>query len=82
VSAVRFHSTRLNTPSASPVGGPPAVVAGPTTMAGPASGRGRRLVLEKSAGHTGPTFVHNRYLRVRYSGIQKKNDIYKKRNKN
>jgi hypothetical protein len=60
VSAVRFRSTRLKTLSASPAGGPPAtaVVAGPTAAAGTASGRGRRLVLEKSVGCTGPTSVH------------------------
>jgi hypothetical protein len=78
VSAVRFRSTRLNTLSASLVGGPPAVVAGPTTAVGPAFGRGHRLILEKSVGRTGPTSVHNRYTVVRYSGTHK-NDIYKKK---
>jgi hypothetical protein len=78
VSAVRFRSTHLNTLSASPAGGPPVVVAGPTAAAGPASGRGRHLVLEKSVGCTGPTSVHNRYIVVRYSGTHK-NDIYKKK---
>jgi hypothetical protein len=78
VSAVRFRSTRLNTLSASPAGGPPVAVVGLTTMAGPASGQGRRLVLEKSVGCTGPTSVHNRYIVVRYSGTHK-NDIYKKK---
>jgi hypothetical protein len=78
VSAVRFRSTRLNTLSASPAGGPPAAAAGPVAAAGPASGRGCRLVLEKSVGCTGPTSVHNRYIVVRYSGTHK-NDIYKKK---
>jgi hypothetical protein len=82
VSAVRFRSTRLKTLSASLAGGPPpAAVAGPTTAAGTASGRGCRLVLEKSVGCTGPTSVHNRYIVVRYSGTHK-NDIYKKKLKN
>jgi hypothetical protein len=72
VSAVRFHSTRLNTLSASLAGGPPAAAAGLEAPAGPASGRGHRLVLEKSAGRTSPTSVHNKYVSVRYSGIQKK----------
>jgi hypothetical protein len=76
VSVVRFFSTHLNTISASMVGGPPVVVAGPTTHVGPTSGRGCRLVLEKSVGHTGPTSIHNRYVSFRYSGIPK-NDIYK-----
>jgi hypothetical protein len=78
VSAVRFRSTHLKTLSASPAGGPPAVVVGPTAVVGTASGRGRRLVLEKSVGCTGPTSVHNRYIVVRYSDSHK-NDIYKKK---
>jgi hypothetical protein len=80
VSAVKFRSTHLKTLSASPAGGTPAVAAG------------RRLLLvlplvvdgacsAKSAGCTGPTSVHNRYIVVRYSGIHK-NDIYKKKLKN
>jgi hypothetical protein len=51
---------------------------GPTTAVGAASGRGRRLLLAKSVGCTGPTSVHNRYIVVRYSGTHK-NDIYKKK---
>jgi hypothetical protein len=76
VSAVRFRSTRLKTLSASPAGGPPVAV-GPSTAAGTASGRGRRLVLEKSVGCTGPTSVHNRYIVVN-TLIHIKNDIYKR----
>jgi hypothetical protein len=34
------------------------------TVVGPASGRGRRRVLVKSVGRTGPTSVHNRYIDV------------------
>jgi hypothetical protein len=75
VSEVRFHSTRLKTLSASPAGGPHASV-GPLVVAGAASGRGRHLVLAKSAGCSGPTSAHNRHIFVRYSGIQE-NDIYK-----
>jgi hypothetical protein len=63
VSAVRLCSTRLKTLSASPAGGPPVVV-GPSTVVGPASGRGRHRVLTKSVGCTGPTSVHNRYMKV------------------
>jgi hypothetical protein len=81
VSVVRFFSTRLNTLPASPAGGPPAVVASSTAAAGPASSQGRRLVLNNFAGHTSPTSVHNRYISVIYSRIQKKM-IYIKRNKN
>jgi hypothetical protein len=77
VSVVRFRSIRLNTLSVSSTGGPPAATVVPAAPVGPASGRGRRLVVEKSVGWTSPTSVHNRYVSVRYSGIQKKNDIYK-----
>jgi hypothetical protein len=63
VSAVRFHSTRLKTLSASLAGGPPAA-AGTPNAAGTASGRGRHLVLMKSVRCTGPTSVHNRYIDV------------------
>jgi hypothetical protein len=77
---VRFHSTHLNILLASPTRGPLAVVVGPTTMGGLASGRGRLLVLEKYVRCTGPTYVHNRYIVVKYSGTHK-NDIYKKKYK-
>jgi hypothetical protein len=50
----------------------------PTVAVGTASGRGRRLVLEKSVERTGPTSVHNRYIVVRYFDTHK-NDIYKKK---
>jgi hypothetical protein len=69
---VRFRSTHLNTLLDSPARGPLTTVVDPAAAAGPASGRGCRLVLEKSVGCTGPTSIHNRY-----SGIQQ-NDIYKK----
>jgi hypothetical protein len=75
---MRFFSTHLNTLSVSPVGGPPAA-AGPLTTTGPASGRGRCLVLENYAGCTGPTSTHNRYIYVRYSGIQIFFYIYNKK---
>jgi hypothetical protein len=81
VSVVRFRSTRLKTLSASPAGGPPDAVAGPTTVAGTASSQGCHLVLEKSAGCTGPTSVHKKNIVVIYSGTHK-NDIYKKKLKN
>jgi hypothetical protein len=77
VSAVRFLSTHINTLSASPDGAPPAIVVGPTAATGPASGQGHCLIFEKSVGCTSPISIHNRYISVRYSGIQK-NDIYKK----
>jgi hypothetical protein len=77
VRVVRFYSTSLNTLSTFLTRGPPAAVAGLKAPAGPTSSQGRPLVLEKSAGLIGPTSVHNRYVSVRYSGIQK-NDIYKK----
>jgi hypothetical protein len=80
VSAVRFHSTHLNTLLASPAGGPPAVVASLEAMVGSASSRGLHLVLEKFVGCTGHTYIHNIYIVVRYSGTQK-NDIYKKKKK-
>jgi hypothetical protein len=72
VSVVRFHSTHLNTLSASPAGGPPVAVGGMAAPAGPSSSRGHGLVLEKSTGRTGPTSIHKKYISVRYSGIQKK----------
>jgi hypothetical protein len=75
---VRFRSTRLNTLSSSPAGGPPAIATGPIVVVGPASSRGCHLVLEKSVGHAGPTSVHKRYIVFRYSGTHK-NDIYKKK---
>jgi hypothetical protein len=76
VSVVRFFSTCLKTLSVSSIGGPSAATAaGLAAMAGTAFGRGRHLVLEKSAGCTGPTYVHNRYIVVRYSGTHK-NYIY------
>jgi hypothetical protein len=55
---VRFHSTCLNTLSASPAGGPPVVAAGRAATIGIGSGRGCRLVLVKSTQYTGPTSVH------------------------
>jgi hypothetical protein len=61
VNAVRFCSTHLKTLSTSPTGGPPATVvvaSGMETAVGATSGRGCRLVLEKSVGRTGPTSVH------------------------
>jgi hypothetical protein len=75
VSEVKFRSTHLKTLSASPAGGHPAAT-GPLAAAGAASGRGRHLVLAKSARCTGPTSAHNKHISVNYSGIQK-NDIYK-----
>jgi len=73
---VRFCSTRLNTLSTSPAGGPLVVVVVPMDATGPASGRGCHLVLEKFVGPTSPTSIHNRYIIVKYFGIHK-NDIYK-----
>jgi hypothetical protein len=73
---MRFLSTHLNTLLASPDGAPPAVVTVPVAATSLAFGQGCYLVLDKSTGCTGPTSVHNRYISVRYSGIQK-NDIYK-----
>jgi hypothetical protein len=75
VSTVRFCSTRLNTLSASPTGGPPIAAVGPVAAASPTSGQGRRLVLVKNDGRTGPTSVHNRYIVLKYSDTHK-NDIY------
>jgi hypothetical protein len=80
VSAVRFCSTHIKTLLASLVGGPPVVTAGLMTVAGTASGRGHRLVLEKFFVCVGPTSAHNRYIIVRYFDTHK-NDIYKKENK-
>jgi hypothetical protein len=76
VSVVRFCSIHLNTLLASPTRGPPTVVVGPATTVGPASGQGRCLVLEKFVGCIDPTSIYNRYISVRYSGIQKKLYIY------
>jgi hypothetical protein len=58
---MRFCSTHRRTLSASPPGGPPAVVIPPVDV-GPPSGRGRCLVLAKSTGRKGPTSVHNRFV--------------------
>ena len=78
MSTVRFRSTRLNTLLASPDGGPPIVVStGPMAVVGAASSQGRCLLLVKSVGRTSPTYVHNKYIVVRYSDTHK-NDIYKK----
>jgi hypothetical protein len=76
VSAVRFHSTHLKTLSASLARGLPVDV-GLTVVAGTTSGQGCRLVLEKSVGHIGPTYVHNIYIFFKYSDAYK-NDIYKR----
>jgi hypothetical protein len=70
VSEVKFLSTRLNTLSASLAGSSPAA-ASPPAAAGVAPGRGRRLFLALSAGHTGPTSAHNKHIFVKYSGIKK-----------
>jgi hypothetical protein len=78
VSAVRFRSTRLNTLSASPAGGPPVVVAGPTVLL--------VLPLVEDAAWSSrslldalvPHLYINRYIVVRYSDSHK-NDIYKKK---
>jgi hypothetical protein len=71
VNGVRFSSTHLKNLSASPTGGPLAVVSSLVASC-TASGRGCRLVLTKSIGRTGPTFVHNIYIVVKYSDAHKK----------
>ena len=58
VRAVRFLSIHHSTLSASLDGGPPIAV-GPPSPVDPTSGRGRRLVLVKYVGRTGPTCVYN-----------------------
>jgi hypothetical protein len=68
VSEVKLCSTPISTLSASLAGGPLAAT-GPPAATGPASGRGRHLFLMKSNGRTRPTYAHNTYLIVRYSGI-------------
>jgi hypothetical protein len=78
VTTVRFLSTCLKTLSASLDGGPLATVDGLVAVVGTASGRGHRLVLEKSSRCTGPTSIRNRYTIVRYSDTHK-NYIYIKK---
>jgi hypothetical protein len=58
VSEIKFHSILLRTLLASPAGRFPATAAPPVAAAA-ASGRGRRLFREKSAGRTSPTSAHN-----------------------